>query len=89
MTEIPSLEALASALIAAGSAHHESERRFLDGERDEQWPGWYAAYVLGRLGDFTSPSDLSTWLEAAPLADDWAPGAAEYVLDRLRAGGDA
>ena len=31
-------------------------------QRDERWAGWYAAYVLGRVGDFATPSDLAEWL---------------------------
>ncbi len=50
--------------------------------RDEQWAGFYAAYV-GRVGDFASPSLLTQWLEAAPAADDWAASAAKHVLGRL------
>ena len=76
-------EALRSALAAAGAAHHEYESHYLNGVRDEQWAGWYAAYVLGHLGDFTSPSQLTEWLEAAPGEGDWAEGAAKYVWQKL------
>jgi hypothetical protein len=65
----PSREKLAQALGA--------------GVRDEQWAGFYAAYVLGRLGDFATPSSLVGWLERAPSDDDWAESAAEYVLAQL------
>ena len=83
MQEIPSHDALAAALRAAGAAHHEYETRFLDGVRDEQWPGWYAAYVLGRLGDFATPTHLAGWLEEAALEGDWAANAAALVGARL------
>ena len=53
----PTVQELEQALAAAGFAHHEFETRFLAGVRDEMWPGWYAAYVLGRLGDFAKPTD--------------------------------
>ena len=59
MSSDPTKEVLEQALAAAGKAHHDYETNILGGVRDEQWPGWYAAYVLGRLGDFTSPSQLS------------------------------
>ena len=81
----PSRDQLASALASAGAAHHDYESRFLGGVRDEQWPGWYAAYVLGRLGDFTSPTTLSRWLEEAPLGGDWSGDAASFVLARIEA----
>ena len=81
----PSQEELASALASAGAAHHDYEVRFLGGVGDEQWPGWYAAYVLGRLGDFTSPTTLSRWLAEAPLGGEWAQDAASFVVARIEA----
>ena len=38
--------------------------------------------MLGRLGDFASPSDLAQWLEASPAADDWS-AASGYVAKLL------
>ncbi len=80
----PSREKLVQALGAAGPAHHDYEQNVLAGVRDEQWAGFYAAYVLGRLEDFAPPSSLVRWLERAPSDDDWAESAAEYVLEQLR-----
>ncbi len=74
---------LENALRAAGTAHHEYETNFLNGKRDEQWAGWYAAYVLGRLGDFTSPTSLARWLAEAPSEEDWAAGSARHVTGQL------
>ncbi len=51
MVSIPTEQQLSETLTAAGSAHHDYESNFLGGARDEQWAGWYSAYVLGRLGD--------------------------------------
>lgn len=79
MTNAPEEDELRAALSAAGSAHHDYESRYLGGVRDEQWPGWYAAYVLGRLGDFATPTDLARWLEDAPSEGVWAESAAVYV----------
>ena len=79
----PSREDLRKALAAAGPVHHEYEQNFLGGARDEQWAGWYAAYVLGRLGDFAAPTSLTRWLEEAPGEDDWATGAAAHVARRM------
>lgn len=78
-----SREQLANALTAAGMAHHDYEQNVLSGNRDEHWAGWYAAYVLGRLGDFVSPSGLTRWLEGAPSEGDWATSAADHVLREL------
>ena len=79
----PSSEALRQALADAGAAHHDYEQVVLEGKPDAQWPGFYAAYVLGRVGDFAPPSELNRWLENAPSDDDWAAAAAAYVLKKL------
>ena len=83
MAKRPSLNDLQEALTAAGVAHHEFEQHALRGVHDEQWAGFYAAYVLGRLGDFTTPTLLAGWLEDAPSVDDWAAAAARYVQGHL------
>jgi len=79
----PSQDDLEKALRDSSSAHHEYEEVRLMGKRDEQWPGFYAAYVLGRLGDFAAPSTLSQWLEEAPVGEKWAATAARHVLAQL------
>ncbi len=83
MTSLPHLEDLKEALVDAGSAHHEYEQATLEGVRDDQWAGFYAAFALGRLGDFAAPSALSGWLEEAS-GEDWAEAAATLVLEQLR-----
>jgi len=80
---VPTQNELKDALTAAGSAHHDYESKFLKGQRDEQWPGWYAAYVLGRLGDFTTPTALTGWLAEATGDGDWAEEAALHVAASL------
>lgn len=82
MKSIPSKHELRITLDAAWDAHREFQRVYLEGVRDEGWPGWYAAYVLGRLGDFVAPSVLTTLLEEAPMVDDWTEAAAEYVWSK-------
>lgn len=74
---------LRQALEAAGSAHHDYESNALEGQRDEQWAGWYAAYVLGRLGNFVTPTVLSKWLEQAPSSETWAQSTAEFVMGKM------
>ncbi len=83
---IPSRDELRQALADAGAAHHDYEVQVLGGVRDELWAGFYAAFVLGRVGDFARASTLSRWLEEAPLTDPWADAAAMYVLQRLESG---
>jgi hypothetical protein len=83
MTNIPTREELAEALKAAGAAHHEYETIVLKGVRHEEWAVFYAAYVLGRLGDFAKPSALISWLTEAPITDNWAESAAALVLSEI------
>ena len=42
-------EQLAGLLREAERAHGEYEREL--GRRDEDWPAWYARYILERLGE--------------------------------------
>jgi len=84
MPSKPTVDDLSNALKAASEAHHEFEVNALNGQRDEQWTGWYAAYVLGRLGDFVRPSILSEWLERVRGEGDWSIIAAKYVYEQFR-----
>jgi hypothetical protein len=43
------VEELAELLREAERAHGEYEREL--GERDEDWPSWYARYILERLSE--------------------------------------
>ena len=74
---------LVEALSAAGSAHHEFETVYLKGVYDEAWPGWYGAFVIGRLGRFIEPSKLATLLEEASGEGTWADFTAKHVLANL------
>ncbi len=86
MNTIPTQEQLRITLDAAWDVHREFQRVYLKGVRDEAWPGWYAAYVLGRHGDFMTASLLATLLEAAPEeTEDWSKTAAQYVLKEIGA----
>lgn len=86
MNALPAQQDLASALSTAATAHHDYELHFLGGDRDVHWSGWYAAYALGRLGDFATPTALARLLETSPADGDWAESAAAHVLEQLRAG---
>jgi uncharacterized protein len=89
VADLPSDSAIAEALSAAGSAHHEYEHTALKGVRDELWAGFYAAFVLGRLGDFTAASRLAALLEEVDAPSNWSQAAAEHVATTLRAQSDA
>jgi hypothetical protein len=43
------LEVLAALLQETERAHGEFEREL--GQRDEDWPTWYAGYILDRLNE--------------------------------------
>ncbi len=86
MQRWPAEQELFDALVAAGEAHHEYEHNALGGRHDEGWPGWYAAYVLGRLGDFAAPSALAAWLADVAGGDDWFAAAAAAVARRRAQG---
>ena len=77
----PSIAELEAALQAAGNAHHEYESNFLKGERDPHWAGWYASYVLGSLGDFTTPTKLTELLLSVPDAEDWFKAASKHIQE--------
>ncbi len=83
MADLPSKSALEQALAAAGASHDEYERVVLKGVVDDTWAGFWAAYVLGRLGDFTPASRLAELLEEVANVDDWA-AVADHVLAKLR-----
>jgi len=78
---------LVQALSDASRAHHEYESNALKGRRDEQWSGWYAGYVLGRLGDFTTPTQLAQWLEQVDDKENWNLSAAQRVVSALTGNG--
>ncbi len=81
--EIPTRDKLIVALNNAGKAHHHYQQEALRGIHDQQWPPFYAAYTLGRLGDFTTATSLSKWLGEAPAAENWSESTADFVLEQM------
>lgn len=79
----PSPENLYEVLELAAVAHHNYQTEYLNGKNDDQWPGWYAAYTLGRLGDFITPTLLTRLLETAPMDADWSRSAANHIVHHL------
>ena len=86
MTSMPTQQKLMKTLYAAAKSHHEFQTNFLDGERHAQWAWWYSAYVLGHLGDFTTPTLLTGWLEEVSDEKEWFKKAAEHVLFKMKTG---
>jgi hypothetical protein len=84
MADLPSREALVSALVAADTAHEEYERIVLKGIPDDRWAGFYAAYIIGRLGEFAGAGRLALLLEEVEDGTSWVRAAADHVLTKLR-----
>jgi hypothetical protein len=81
---LPDKETLSNLLTETWDVHSEFQENYLNGERDEMWAGWYAGYLLGRLGNFTTPTALTRLLEETEKLDPWADRAAEQLLATFR-----
>lgn len=65
--------AVAGLLGRAGAAHDVYEEGELGGVYDQQWPQWYAAYLVEhRLGDLVcatlTAGEVAAWLSACDAA---------------------
>lgn len=56
MTTFASANDLASAFRRAEAAHGEHEKNVLGGQRDENWPEWYAAYMVAEQAGTELPT---------------------------------
>ena len=83
MRSIPSEKQIKHALIEAAKTHHEFQDNYLAGVRHEQWAFWYAAYMLGKLGEFISPTKLTRLMEEAPDQKQWFSSAAKHISDNI------
>jgi len=79
-------EKLIQTLKEAADAHHEYEDGALKGQLDTQALGWYAGFVVGRLGDFATPSALTEWFHETRVRGKFDI-AAKNVLAHLEANG--
>jgi hypothetical protein len=76
---MPTIGEIEAALEGAASSHHEYEKVYLKGVRDENWPAYYAAFVLGHLGNLDiAPSKLTALLHGVS-ADNWTMEAAKAI----------
>ena len=55
-TTFASVSDLASAFRRAEAAHGQYEKRTLGGQRDENWPEWYAAYMVAEQAGTELPT---------------------------------
>lgn len=84
MADLPDRDTLTEALLSADAVHEEYERSALKGMGDDKWPGFVAAFVIGRLGEFVPASRLALLIEEVEDGDDWPRATADYVLMKLR-----
>lgn len=81
----PSRQELNHALAAAQAAHGEFRENFLAGKFDDGRAGWIAAFVIGRIGTFATPTQLTKWLQATPNSvDSWVDSATDHVLAQFK-----
>ncbi len=84
MSKLPSQGELSALLAETWESHREFQEVYLKGVRDELWAGWYAAYLIGRLGPIMPPSRLAMLLESVDADHDvWTDVAAEKLLTVL------
>lgn len=84
MSEPLTQEALSALLAETWKSHSEFQENYLDNVRDEMWAGWYAAYLIGRLGPIMPPSRLTRILESVQAPNDrWTDTAAADILKAL------
>lgn len=88
-------EKLTDLLEQAASAHHAYESEELEGVRDEQWPAWYADYLLNNgldalLGSQADADDLGSALDEITQqqktegnSQPWPAYAAAKLLERF------
>ncbi len=91
-----SVAQIANLLSQAGSAHHHFEQTVLNGVYDQEWPAWYADYVIKhglndllpkpvtveQLSHFFSESYEIYKLKNSPLG--WADYTAQEISQRWR-----
>lgn len=84
-------ETLIETLRKASPAHGDYEVSILNGAYDDNWPAWYAAYVVGALGMETiKPAKLTRLLTLAHKAHQeqnpkapWPTFYADYIINNL------
>jgi hypothetical protein len=86
---------IAALLKKAQEAHHAYEKAELDGKYDEQWPAWYADFLLNNglpalTGTTPDPDALAAFLErtsqqmkAEASQATWNDYTANKLLDTL------
>ena len=84
-------EKLIEILRKASTAHGDYEINILNGIYDNNWPVWYAAYIVGAFGiEVIKPAKLTKLLEEAHKAHqkqnpgtDWSTFYADYIINAV------
>ena len=85
MKKLPTQQELSALLAETWDSHSEFQKVYLKGVRDEMWAGWYAAYLIGRLGPIAPPSRLTVLLESVEAGHEvWTDVAASSILAALQ-----
>ena len=85
MSNLPTEIELSALLAEVWKSHGEFQEVYLKGVHDEMWAGWYAAYLIGRLGPIAAPSRLTQLLESVQAdPESWTDVAAAHVLAALQ-----
>lgn len=62
---------IAALLSQAGSAHHQFEQTILKGVYDQEWPAWYADYVIRHSLQELLPVPVTTEQLSRFLAENY------------------
>lgn len=85
---------MADLLAEASAAHNEHEQRELGGVYDQEWPGWYSAYLVEHgigdlLGEAITVAHLTGLLarydkeySTQPQPESWPDYYAAQLLDK-------
>jgi hypothetical protein len=84
-------DSIATLLSQAGSAHHIFEQTVLKGVYDQEWPAWYAEYVIAHGLNNLLPGPVAVEQLARFLADTYelykqartSQGWADYTAQQL------
>lgn len=84
MDKLPNQEELSKLLQEVWDTHSEFQHVYLNDVHDEMWAGWYAAFLIGRLGHIAPASQLTNLLEEVGGQENWTVRAAAHLLENLQ-----
>ena len=90
--EEPTVQRVRALLAEAGNAHHDFEQNELKGVEDQDWPAWYAKYLLAHglhslIGHEIGEDEVAALLQACDIAyrrdqpsEEWPDYYAERIV---------